>query len=184
MGKYQKRTNNFHRGTTLRKEKKRPKATEHRLVELKSITIEFCTTEERDKFGSCLLEVLRKKGIAEFFSKCSQEGNAITISTKAAKPYKCESYGDLAMGMLDNMSSHDEFNIYYNPYAINFIKLYTRKGRQHLFLKVGIDERSDIPVWKRLRKYNFLSGAEEMHIVYSPENEFLDEAYDEMDEWW
>lgn len=166
MTQYEKRTNNFYRRKTLKKEQKRKTHKLPQIPELKSITFEFCTTTERDRFYGCFIEVLKEKKIDKLFNKYVQKGNAITISTSAKKPYRSKSYWRLAVEMLDNMGKHENFSRYYfDQSCINLIKLYTRKGRKHLYLKVGVTEEGGIAWWRMLQKCDLLPGVESMYGV-------------------
>lgn len=175
MARYVKRTNNYHRQLTSKKESRR-KSQPKKAKELKSITIEFRSQKHKELFYPFMNRVLNQKGLDEYFTKCIWAGNTIRLSTNSKK-YVGEEYMSLAVEVAESINQYEHFGneLPIDDVIYGYIKLYTRKGRQHLY--IGID-------YCETKAYNLLPGEghwygiSEYEEVYSTE-EFDDEYYDE-----
>lgn len=142
MARYVKRTNNYHRQLTSKKESRR-KSQPLKAKELKSIMIEFRTSEQRDIFSPFMFKVLPKNGMDKCFTKYSKEGNTICFSTKSKK-YVGEDYMSLAVEIATNINKYEFYETMLSgedEAIYSYIKLYTRKGRQHIYIGIDIESK-------------------------------------------
>lgn len=148
MAGYEKRTNNYHRQLTSKKECQKQSRGKKK-KELKSITIEFLTVEERDIFSHFMFKVLQKERLDQYFTRYVQQGKTICFSTETKKKYVGENYMDLAIKMARNINHYEFYETMFSGedeviYA--YIKLYTRKGKQYVYIGIDIESK----VYKQL----------------------------------
>lgn len=131
--KFHQRINSGKKDKIRKKEKNSKKAKQKNVKELKTITFEFANQHLLENYYKDLAKAVKKEGLQNYFTVCTQEGNCVILSTKE-KHYKAANYCDLAINLLDILTEIQEEDLTHD------ICVYSRKGKKHLYISVGIVE--------------------------------------------
>lgn len=178
MSRYEKRTNNYHRQLTSKREcKKQLQAKKKK--ELKSITIEFRTSKHTELFYPFMFKVIQKEGLDKYFTNCKREGNTIYFYTQCNKKYVEEDYMGLAVKLAESINQYENYGneLPIDDVLYGNITLYTRKSRKHLYIGINYYETAS---------HNLLSGEKKIIGISEYEEEYdieTDSEYED-DDWW
>ncbi len=163
MAQYQKRTNNFFRRVVVKREVQKQRGKFHKKSpELKSITIIFQTSRDRDLLYRFFMQTLER----EDFKVHDWGVNHVVLMTTAKKKYNFTDSRVLLDKMLRELEKQTDVMIdaYFSKYLMLATRLYKKRGKIHIDIRVGFSDE----------EYSYVFLAEDVYFFYGDYEEVED----------